>query len=57
MWEGEKGGKSEGRGGRGVCGREREVVHVSGEGGRGGKWEGREVVVVVLVWEEEDEST
>ena len=52
----ERGGKSEGRGGRGVCGREREVVHVSGEGGRGGKWEGREVVVVVLVWEEEDES-
>ena len=26
------------------------------KGGRGGKWEGREVVVVVLVWEEEDES-
>ena len=35
-------------------GREGEVV--SGRGGRGGKWEGREVVVVVLVWEEEDES-
>jgi len=37
VWEGERGGtfcKSEGRGGRGVCGREREVVHVSGEGGK-----------------------
>ena len=34
----ERGGKSEGRGGRGVCGREREVVHVvSQRGGEGGQ--------------------
>ena len=33
--EGERGGKSEGRGGRGVCGREREVV--SRRGGEGGE--------------------